>query len=551
MVCGNREVDVAAMADTVRERVVAKELADLLSARGFNAAAPVVTDCSKSLVFDSPKLIPCETPKEQDMATMRSCIAAADSIGMKTLQHIVQSLETRLQNALMQAVMQILETLGQDAAARVNMAERKASVMEQEHINTKQQALAMMLRIKHSSDSMLVDAERRLLLEKRRSQELECKVGSLQETIRKLKAELKRKGDILEELQKTQLDAVNRSGLMSPSEGVSKKRKGHPQVRLLEVKTSQPGDCLVEDECDDTATLLATMPNRSPSTDRPNSVLGRGLVPSTPQNSAAHDYTRAAPTNYKHALKFPSHRDKESNLSASCTAERKKILTEPKNTHAKPADVEEESSDQHDSSLEGPSHNGEKKSHFKHESLVNGEDLEGMDDGFLGLIALQGAALNFSTAQELQNGDRVPGLKSGAEANNEEVSDSSTDDEEEYQSKQRKAARSVQRNFDEGTVRRTSKSSLVEQTMVPRRSSAGRRRGKQHLSPEKSENPVVKELEVKESEDTEGVEISASAKLKGGAVDAVDGSSSLVVESSRDSRRLMQGARQLLSLRKL
>lgn len=89
------------------------------------------------------------------MTAMRSCIAAADSVGMKALQHIVESLETRLQSALMPAVMQILETLGKDAAARVAMAERKASVMEQEHINTKQQALGMMLRIKHSSDSMV------------------------------------------------------------------------------------------------------------------------------------------------------------------------------------------------------------------------------------------------------------------------------------------------------------------------------------------------------------------------------------------------------------
>lgn len=47
------------MADTVRERVVAEEH---VSARGFNAGA---SDCSKPLVFDSPKLIPCETPKEQ------------------------------------------------------------------------------------------------------------------------------------------------------------------------------------------------------------------------------------------------------------------------------------------------------------------------------------------------------------------------------------------------------------------------------------------------------------------------------------------------------
>lgn len=66
--CGNRETElqcVAAMADTVRERVVAEELSphlELLSARGFNAE---VTNCSKPLVFDSPKLIPCETPKDQ------------------------------------------------------------------------------------------------------------------------------------------------------------------------------------------------------------------------------------------------------------------------------------------------------------------------------------------------------------------------------------------------------------------------------------------------------------------------------------------------------
>lgn len=266
-----------------------------------------------------------------------------------------------------------------------------------------------------------MDAERRLLLEKRRSQELEYKVGSLQETIRKMKAELKKKGDILEELQRTHLDAGIRSGLMSPSEGVSKKRKGNPQVRLMEVKISQPGDGLVEDECDDTATLLATMPTRSPSTDRLNSVLGRGLVPSTPQNSAVQDYTRAAPTNNKQgslrrhlddgsAIKFPSHRDKELKFSASCTAEQKKILTESKSTRAKPADVDEESSDEHDSSLEGPSHNAEKKSHFKRDSLVNGEDMEGMDDGFLGLIALQGASPIPSTTKNLQNGDRVPGL---------------------------------------------------------------------------------------------------------------------------------------------
>lgn len=139
-------------------------------------------------------------------------------------------------------------------------------------------------------------------------------------------------------------------------------------------------------------------------------------------------------------------------------------------------------------------------------------------------------------------------MNSRAEDKNEDVSDSSTDDEEEYQSKQKKAARGVQRNPEEGTVRRikvpdTSQNSLVEQTMVLRRGPTGRRRGKQHLSPEKSDGPVLKE-ELKTSADIEG----ALAKLKGVAMDAPEGSSNLVVESSRDSRRLMQGARQVCKI---
>lgn len=269
----------------------------------------------------------------------------------------------------------------------------------------------------------LVDAEKRLLIEKRRSQELDAKVGSLQDTIRKMKAELKRKGDILEEMQRSQLEVGARPGLMSPNEAVSKKRKGNLQIRPGEVKP-KPSDGLVEDECDDTATLMATMPATSPLTDRPNSVLGRGLGQSTPRNSAVQEFTRAAPTNNKQgslaslrrhlddgsAQNTFGHRDKELNLSAGCGADRKKIFFESKSTRAKPADVDDDSSDQHDSSVEGLSQNAEKKIPSKHDSLVNDEDMDGIDDGFLGLIALQGASPIPSTTHELQNGDTAPGM---------------------------------------------------------------------------------------------------------------------------------------------
>ena len=67
----------------------------------------------------------------------------------------MEVVETRLQGALRQAVKEIIETVSKEAALRVVIAERKALILEQEHVYTKQQALAMMLRIKHSSDVLV------------------------------------------------------------------------------------------------------------------------------------------------------------------------------------------------------------------------------------------------------------------------------------------------------------------------------------------------------------------------------------------------------------
>lgn len=556
---------MAAMTETVGDRKLSDGRApfsDHLSARGFNAETSDILDCSKTLVHDLLKVQPCETPKEQDMSAMQTCIAAADSIGMKTLQHIVESLETRLQSALMHAVMQVLEPLGKEAAARVVMAERKAKIMEQEHINTKQQALAMMLRIKHSSDFMLVDAEKRLRLEQRRSQELDAKVCNLQDKIRRLQVELKRKGDFLEEMQKqSQLDPGVRSGMTSPCEGILKKRKGSPSVRPIEVKFVQRCDEFLEDECNDTATVL------TPHTDEPNSVLGRGLVQFTPQNLSVQESSRAALTDNRQGppaslLKHlgdgsaPRLSDKEINSLAASTAEQNNTLAGSKSTGEK-SDVEEDldSNDQHESRSQGLFQTADKKALSTHASSANKEDVEVNDDGFQRLIALQGVAP--MDMPDLQNGDSISGLKLEVGAEADADNDSSTDDEEECQFKQRNASRNAQpkspvvtglHDVVPGTTNEiASKSSLVEQAVVLRRCSTGRR-GKQQFSPEKLGALLLKEKEEKASGYSKGAESNALAKSKGGSV---DGSSNLLMESSRDSRRLMQGARQLLSLRKL
>lgn len=145
----------------------------------------------------------------------------------------------------------------------------------------------------------------------------------------------------------------------------------------------------------------------------------------------------------------------------------------------------------------------------------------------------------------------VAGLKLEVGAEADADNDSSTDDEEECQFKQRNASRNAQpkspvvtglHDVVPGTTNEiASKSSLVEQAVVLRRCSTGRR-GKQQFSPEKLGALLLKEKEEKASGYSKGAESNALAKSKGGSV---DGSSNLLMESSRDSRRLMQGARQV------
>lgn len=91
------------------------------------------------------------------------------------------------------------------------------------------------------------------------------------------------------------------------------------------------------------------------------------------------------------------------------------------------------------------------------------------------------------------------------------------------------------------------KASEFESTMVLRRSSAGKRRAKQQLSAEKP-LPKGKEKDPKGSEEPKTTESIGLPKTKVSVVDGLESSSSLLVESSRDSRRLMQGARQVSSL---
>lgn len=146
-----------------------------------------------------------------------------------------------------------------------------------------------------------------------------------------------------------------------------------------------------------------------------------------------------------------------------------------------------------------------------------------------------------------------PKLKGGPEE--ELASDSSTADEEELKEGEAGGGRPTissqsMRHSCEAASHHESGTSTegapfsgeVEQTMKSRRTFAGsKRRRTQQTSPEKP----VKEKESNPIVGTRAAESSGSPKLRGPLVDAQEGSNSLIVESSRDSRRLMQGARQV------
>jgi tRNA(Arg) A34 adenosine deaminase TadA len=91
----------------------------------------------------------------QVVAALRPCLKAAESMVIRSWQQSIEAMEKRLLSALKQAAREIVDHLEKEAGARVVMAECKAAMVEQEHIQTKQQAHAMMLRLKDTSDTMV------------------------------------------------------------------------------------------------------------------------------------------------------------------------------------------------------------------------------------------------------------------------------------------------------------------------------------------------------------------------------------------------------------
>jgi hypothetical protein len=146
-----------------------------------------------------------------------------------------------------------------------------------------------------------MEVERKLNIEKKRVQDAEAKVLIMQETTKQLRAELKCKGDILDEMQRHSLVGMGEGArhrlAATVNEGVSKRRKGS-RSKQTEVKPDHPLEDVADGDIDDSVALPTSVPPRLTSpTDLPSLqpvcgiiCSGQSRLPCTRSTSQEHSH---------------------------------------------------------------------------------------------------------------------------------------------------------------------------------------------------------------------------------------------------------------------
>ncbi|XP_027920836.1 uncharacterized protein LOC114178892 isoform X2 [Vigna unguiculata] len=107
--------------------------------------------------------------------------------------------------ALKKAYADIILNTAKEAAARIMVSERKASRFQQELVSTKEEALQMLLRLKQMFDSKVSEAELMSLNQQNKIEELEAQLQEAEEIVRDLRAELRETQAELETMMKHQM----------------------------------------------------------------------------------------------------------------------------------------------------------------------------------------------------------------------------------------------------------------------------------------------------------------------------------------------------------
>ncbi|KHG12344.1 Nuclear distribution protein nudE-like 1-A [Gossypium arboreum] len=107
--------------------------------------------------------------------------------------------------ALKKAYAEIILNTAKEAAARIMVSERKALRYQQELFAAKYEALHMLLRLKQMLDAKVNEAEMMSLNQQKRIEELEAQLGEAEDIVRDLRAELREVQDELEKLTKNSM----------------------------------------------------------------------------------------------------------------------------------------------------------------------------------------------------------------------------------------------------------------------------------------------------------------------------------------------------------
>ncbi|XWS60657.1 hypothetical protein CRYUN_Cryun07bG0054600 [Craigia yunnanensis] len=110
--------------------------------------------------------------------------------------------------ALKKAYAEIILNTAKEAAARIMVSERKALRYQQELFAAKDDALCMLLRLKQMLDAKVNEAEIMSLNQQKRVEELEAQLGEAEDIVRDLRAELREAQDEFEKLAKDPMQCL-------------------------------------------------------------------------------------------------------------------------------------------------------------------------------------------------------------------------------------------------------------------------------------------------------------------------------------------------------
>lgn len=172
--------------------------------------------------------------------------------------------------ALKKAYAEIILNTAKEAAARIMVSERKALRFQQDLSASKEEALRMLLRLKHMIDSKTTEAELTSLNQQRRIAELEAQLEEAEEVITDLRSELKQIGDGLEKVKNNQVQPLN--GKISREEKLYLKKSAHFSSSVCETMEASDMNNMLTNQrvLDDKCCITMNQTERLSSSDLDN-----------------------------------------------------------------------------------------------------------------------------------------------------------------------------------------------------------------------------------------------------------------------------------------